>query len=450
VEEQQTFTELVDRYMTGHLADLAADADDLLNLYDTAGGLIASLQDRSTLSTMGLVLRRQLAAQGLTQLDPHAPWSPSDVREAAQLLHELSLRRHGLNIPVREWTKYLTDDLRQGPHRERLLQLALVTVMDRASTARLLLSCDQSGYDLRDPLEFLCFYCQGQPGVYTWWDVEDLLSAFRQGQGEVPPAPTPAEDREPGLPMTQLLRQKARDLTRQALPQGEADRELVRFMALHREEFTGHSRSARARYLSLLRYLAPLYPFYDKGGLTRRPVPLRPDGSPVLKAQIQAALDARFTVLDDVAQRAGPRDVHTVDDRVYSEALGRIAIFCKNYYYRANQVVRGQEPVDRRDVLLLGYLLLSGVRERGTAGLAALAEKEPLLGPAIAAELLPDLEELSWTKDLQDQYLLIRRCLNTLLELFELRPALYTPAPFDRFVLLCSLGSVTGEVDPHG
>lgn len=453
-EAEYHLTEAVDFYINGHLAALAAEADEALNMQDSAEKLIAFLQDASTLCTVGFVLRRQLRAQGVLSpevaeepMDANCPWPMEETQRVARLLHKEGLRRHGLEIPVKNWIKYLNDDLIQGLQRQMVFKLAFVTNMDHDATLRLLLACQQDGYNPRDPLELICYYCQCRPGVYSWWQVEDLLRKFQQGDGQ---EGRPAQATPPSLGKTRLLRGGVEDLLRGTLPQAEADRELLRWMDQCRKEFAGYSLTGRAKYLHLTRYLHPLYPtFWMKDQRTyeekEKAVQTDGEGFPVLKQQLTAALQAHFGILDHIGQTdAGARQVYTDQsgERVaFSAALGQIALFCKHYYYRANEIDRGVKPVDRRDVLLLGYFLLGGAVRTGREGWAALAEiagKDRVLGTAVGA-LLPDLRALGHTQDIQERSLLIRRVLNELLAAFGFAPPLYTPAAFDRFVFLCAL-----------
>lgn len=455
-EEEYSLTEAMDFYVADQLSDLIAEADEVLNLCDSADKLTAFLQDTATLSTPGFVLRRQLRDQGLlppslagdpayANCDENCPWPEKETLETAKTLFQKG-RRHGQPVSVKNWVKYLNDDMTQGLQRETIFKLAFVTAMDRKTTARLLLACDQGSYNARNPLELICYYCQYQPGVYTWLDVEELLERFRRGSPEDGAAPAPEEE-ERTAPMTCWLRDEADRVLHQTLPQAKAEQALLRLMDCHRAEFRGYSDTARARYLAMIRYLYPLYTTYcvvDRRTLqkTVKPVQINGAGTPVLKQQITAACQTRFTGLDDITQTGtGPREVRTAGGQAYSNALGRIALFCKNYYYRANNIDRGKEAVDRRDVLLLGYFLLSGACERGQAGIAALAglaEAEPVLGQRMLA-LLPELERLGRVADLQDKCLVVRQILNELLAMFGFDPPLYIPAAFDRFILLCSL-----------
>ena len=59
-----------------------------------------------------------------------------------------------------------------------IFKLAVVAGMGREETLELLLACGESPYNVRRPLELLCWFCQGVPGVYTWADIQNLLERY--------------------------------------------------------------------------------------------------------------------------------------------------------------------------------------------------------------------------------------------------------------------------------
>ena len=450
---QYELTEAVDFYIGAHLPALAAEADEVLNLQDSAEKLISFLTDSATLCTPGFVLRRHLAACGFLSreemeecfLDENQPWPDRVTQRVARQLHRAGVKRHGLEIPAKNWAKYLRDDMVQGLHRNMVFKLSFVAGMNREATLRLLLACSQGSYNFRDPMELICCYCQSRPGVYTWRDTESLLERFQAG--ETPGVP-PAEPPSPG--QTARMLRGVEDILGGNLPQALAEERLIRLMERNRDEFAGFSLTARRAYLALVRYLYPLYPKVQaegRGG-PAKPVERSPQGDPVLRQQIAACVQTRFSALDDVAQTAAgeKRMVYTQKDggrAFYPAALGKIALFCKHYYYRASDLQRGAEDVDRRDVLLLGYFLIGGAcgaGPEGEAALAALAERDDVLGQAMGY-VLADLHFLSRSPDIQDRFLLIRRVLGELLAAFGMKTPLYPPCAFDRFILLCALKS---------
>ena len=59
----------------------------------------------------------------------NVPWPCQAVRQAAVELSTIGRERHGLEITLEAWERYLTADMPQGPQRETLFQLAMVTGM---------------------------------------------------------------------------------------------------------------------------------------------------------------------------------------------------------------------------------------------------------------------------------------------------------------------------------
>lgn len=115
-------------------------------------------------------------------------------------------------------------------------------------------------------------------------------------------------------------------------------------------------------------------------------------------------------------------------------------MFCKRWYPRACAIRRGETGVERRDVLLLGYFLLTGYQSAGAQGREqfwALTAEEGEMDRRIAL-LRDDLDGLTRQPAPEERLVLCRRALNELLAGFDLRP-LYIPGAFDRFVLLTLL-----------
>lgn len=446
----------INSYVEKQMAKAAA----LLDRQQTAEELLNFLLDFSQLSTPGFVLRRHIQAQGLVSKfvlrrqiqaqglaskeecadlsqNRNVPWPKEVISRTAAELSSISYRRHGLAISTVNWERYLTDNISQGIQRKMIFKLAVVTNMGRSETIDLLLACAQGPYNVREPLELICWFCQRVPGLYTWRNVEELLEAWKSSA-----LPEEAEERKECVPpdegVTQLLRREVDELFGASLPAEQAERRLLALMTEYRAELTGPSRTAREGWLRSLEYLQALYAagkrkklrglisaIYEKQGWNVGDVFQNPRGK-------------RYVFRGELADGFGPQyEEHVFDE---DAVVGEIALFCKRYYARANAIRKGTEGVDRRDILLLGYFLITGYIG---ADEDAAARVEELIQGGTSMDrrmelLLEALVLLRQTSNIKEKQVLCCRVLNELLAEFSFR-ALYVPAPFDRFFLLSLL-----------
>lgn len=433
--------EWIDRYVQQQTVQAAGQ----LNGQQTAEELLGFLSSGEKMSTPGFVLRRHIQAQGLTAGEDCAdlrrtgnkPWPPECVRRAAQVLSDLSYQSCGRKgITPAAWERYLNDDLTQGLQRRTIFKLAMVLGMGREETIDLLMACGQQPYQMREPLEFLCWFCQWRPNSYRWSQVEELLQAYqrqaalRQKEGE--PLPPPLEGE------TRLLGEKADELLKTGAPAAETEAKLLALMQAHCGQFSGVSLTARRSYLRLLDYLGALYLPQGRFHLKRLIAAIYQKQAWDFSDLFQTPRGERYVFRGEAEEKESAipqRETH-----VFYNALGEIAMFCKRYYLYASAIQRGDRGVERRDVLLLGYFLLTGYQSAGAQARErfwALPEEGTDMDRRIAL-LREDLEDLARQPSGQEKQILCRRVLNELLAEFGLRP-LYIPGAFDRFVLLTLL-----------
>ncbi len=445
MEYDHSLTSAVQTQINSYVEKRMAKAAELLDCQQTAKELLDFLMDRSKLSTPGFVLRRHIQVQqGLVSREDCAdlgktgnvPWPQSVISSAAAELSSISYSRHGLAISKVNWERYLTDNFSQGIQRKMIFKLAVVTNMGRDETIDLLLSCSQGPYNAREPLELICWFCQRAPGLCTWRKVEKLLEAWEKSAPSDNESHKAQEPLEEGV--TRLLNRKVDRLISAGLPAEEAERRLLMLMCEHRTEFTGHSHTAREHWLRLMEYLQALYvqgevktlreligTIYEKQDWSFDDVHQNPSGR-------------RYVFRGELEDGAGQQ----YEEYVFNEdaEMGKIALFCKQYYARASAIQRGTKDVDRRDVLLLGYLLITGcieADEDAAERFKALTQGGTSMDQCIKL-LLEDFVMLRKTTDIKEKQVLCCWVFNDLLSEFSFR-SLYTPAPFDRFFMLSLL-----------
>ncbi len=442
----------IDRYVDQQIAKANAQLD----CQQTAEELRLFLIDDTKLATPGFVLRRHLQSQGWMMsrekcLDlnetGNESWPDAAVERVAKELSSISYRCHGLEISTAHWKQYLEDGIMPG--RDIIFQLAIVTDMGRETTIRLLMACGEAPYNMRSPVELICWFCQRVPGTYTWSDIKRLLKRYRKRSAEADKeAGGNSLQSEPVKDATCLLRSNVDKILASSKTAPEAEQVLIKLMVKNRAELKGFSQTARNKYLRLLDYLNALY------------CPGQPFN---LSKLMKTMFGKQEWKLEDIHQGGNKETPYvfrgvegdnvrpnTVDHQFLPE-IGEIAMLCKRYYFRANAIrastdhggykdMKAWKAVDRRDVLLLGYFLITGYMAADGKAQAALWALTQWDGPMDRRMVLlrEDLNALRRNTDLMEKKELCCRILNELLSEFGF-DSLYVLASFDRFILLSLL-----------
>ena len=456
MSDEHSLTFAVQMEINRYVDQQIAKANAQLDCRQTAEELRLFLIDDTKLATPGFVLRRHIQSQGwlmprekCSDLNEtgNEPWPDEAVERVVRDLSYAGGLYHDLDIKPAQWKGYLTDDA--IPQRDIIFQLAIATDMSRETTTRLLMACGEAPYNMRSPVELICWFCQRVPGTYTWKDVKRLLKKYRKCSAEAEKdADGNRQQKEPVEDATRLLRLGVDELLGSDKTVPEAKQALIELMVDNRAELKGFSQTARNKYLRLLDYLNALY------------CPGQPFN---LFKLMRTMFEKQEWKLKEIHQSQGKETPYvfrgvegenvkpdTVDHQFLPE-IGEIAMFCKRYYPRANAIrastdrggykdTKAWKAVDRRDVLLLGYFLITGYMaadEKAQAALWALTEWD---GPMDRRMVLlrEDLDALRRNTGLMEKKVLCCRILNELLSEFGF-DSLYVLASFDRFILLSLL-----------
>ena len=452
-------------------AEKIEEADSVLEMYETAVEIREFLTDRKNISTPGFLMRRYLQVHSpelfgeyecgrdypdLTA-EQNVPWPECVTDRIAKKLSSISRSVHGLTISTANWKKYLNDE--QGVQRLLAIKLSFVLNMDRNASGMLLLACGHDLYSVRNPQDFICLYCLERPDRRIWSYAETLLSRFAESAGDFQKQTKAAFSAHEG--MTEMLGTGLEEILFSELPSHDADERLIAFMTGIRDEFTalrggkyvaGFSLTRRSRFMDLTRYLAVLYPEYaswEHELISFEKLPTDEDGYPNLKCLVRAMFQENEWEFEAwQSEDPGEEQNELFQKEIY--------IFCKNYYEHVNAVDRmirrgdNMQPVERRDILLMGYFFLVKFLELSPssekmAELRKLADGGNELDDAMA-DIMDWLTDASDTDD-DGGIMYYRRCLNTLLAAFDFMP-LYVPFSFDRFILLSLLTTNPEELVP--
>ena len=452
MSHEHSLTFAAHTHINNYVEKQAAKAAEELNRRQTAEELWDFLTDGTMLCTPGFVLRRYIQSKGVVSKEACAdlsqtgnvPWPEDVVYQAAKDMSAISYQRH-VEISTANWEKYLTDRMPQGIQREMIFKLAIVTGMGREETMDLLLSADQAPYNMRNPLELICWFCQYIPGIYTWRGVQRLLYTYYRfisengtcGTGGDEVSDEESADEAPDEGTTRLIQWSVEELLDSGIPAGEAEEQkLMELMAEHCVQLDGFSRTAQSGYLRLTAYLNALYLPGGRTNLHRLISAMYKAHSWNFDNLFQSPSGERYVFRGGVEDEFAPR----VENCVLNKSLGDIAKFCKRYYPRANAIEKGVKGVDRRDVLLLGHFLITGyisAEENARTTFWKMAEGDAPMDQRMAL-LREDLDALARKPGIKEKQELCCRVFNDLLAEFDFR-SLYVPAPFDRLILLSLL-----------
>ncbi len=402
------FTTVLQRQVNDVWRKKINQADAQMQLYKSGKEIRDYLNDHSTLSTAGFVIRRHLQKlhtdvlervsyqTGLDYADLSSnlniPWPEEFNLELAKALKQISKGR-GVSISAKTWMSYL-DDAPIKMYKDTPFKVSFALSMDVETTEELLMACGQDTYCFRNPNHFIYYYCQNRPGVFSWAHAQKLLTGYQNGLQQ---NSYNANDASGG--MTQVLRSDIKRLFSSSASDQMADEELLLYMRTHQKEFSGLSLTARSDFLRMARYLAILYPTYDKvirikdpvsGETTETieecPVVILPDGTPKLSDLVRALFstggwlpttigkytdadsDATVRTASSVKRRQANTNIEyrraQIDENTDRPFMNSVQYFVDSYAHHLDAIERvyrrpaNPGNVERRDVILFTYFFI--------------------------------------------------------------------------------------------
>ena len=304
------FTTILQRQVDQVWRRKIEEADAQMRLHARGKELRDYLNDRTTLCTVGYVIRRHLQRHSIELLDRVAglcgesyadltnslnvPWPEVFNQTLARELHLIS-KKQDIAISRTTWMAYLSDTPAKM-YKDTPFKVAYSLHMDTETTEDLLMACGQDTYCFRNPNHFIYYYCQNRPTAYHWKHAQDLLARY---QSSLTSESYTAADASVG--MTFQLQDNLKLLFANPVPEEQADQDLLHYMLTNQKEFSGLSLTIREDFLRMAAYLAVLYPTYTKAvkrknprtGLSEEfstdvPLTLAADGRPKLNDLVRA------------------------------------------------------------------------------------------------------------------------------------------------------------------
>ncbi|MFR4328609.1 MAG: hypothetical protein ACLT23_00210 [Lachnospiraceae bacterium] len=443
-------------------------SEENMSIFDqckTANEVKKFLSNPKTLNTPGFVIRRYIQTRRLDLLtdvgatvgvdfedlteNGNVSWPRDVIKKIAKKLSSQSLKEHNLTISTANWEKYLTDRSRIG--RKMIFKVAFVLRMDVSETNELLLACGENPYNVRNPQEFVCYFCQST-GRYNWKKVQEILKEYCQllEENEVD-----NENAAPNAGMTIMISNRLSEVINSSDPEEEVFKNLQNILFENRHEFTknkkskkeniyefeeGYSLSRTDQFKRILKYLVVLYPMVVKSPENKSPkeylVKVDCNGNPnvtdLLEAMFQNAGWNFFVWKQEENENSGVTEQTTFRSEIYT--------FCQNWYNHVSgilQTSKNRKYVERKDILLTAYFFMQGylcaTKEQKNRLYSMTKDNSDL--DQMMQEIMEWLDGITPDSLELDNITYFRRCLNSFLDAFNFC-ALYVPLPFDRFILL--------------
>lgn len=475
---EKSITYAAEQRVASYISRLIEEAVSQLDARGDADEFRDFLLDSRYMNTPGFVLRRHIQAEGLVSRTECAdlsatgnvPWPEAVVYETAVKLSSIShadrLPDMGGDISTANWEKYLTDNISQGIQRRMLFHLAVVTKMSREETIELLMAAEQAPYNLHEPLELICYFCQRTPEKYGWADVQRLERIWKAAAKENKERAGKASDTEkaaradgsdayrsgnPGV--THVLQSSINNLAGASLTDSEAEQALIDIMLSEQNGLSGVPQTECGLFEQLIEFLDVLYPA-GKGRGTLAGLIKRMEKQQGWFFYNLFQNGTRGNEFEERKSRApeAREERHVFRSEQQHEILeapfGKFAMFCKRYYTRARDILHGEKSVDRRDVLLLGYFLITGYTAADETlknrFWESLADDNERMAERIK-ESRNDMEYAAGTADAGERKFLYVRILDELLAEFRFYP-FYPPSVFDRMILLALMTDDPGKL----
>ncbi len=373
-----------------------------------------------------------------------------------------------------EWFQWLSDK-KYPRKRELAVKLSFLLNMDDYTTTKFLLACGHEPFSVRNPLDCICLFCKMLRPQGDWTKVKSILKKYEQNR------PQDAEDggitqTVGNIGMTRMISNQIPELAGISVPESEREDmedKLIEYMYSVDPEFTRRKilvkkdkKTKKVVSDNLSVYYSGILPAAKK----------RPDGTDTLSCKTVSRNASERFQIPEITQIAedGYRCVFYGWQFAEPGELGlpshgslktkhdnipfnkEIYLVCKAYE-RSNRLgaIRRfvEKPdnaaiVERKDILLLAYLFISGYSRNENQDLRnelyemAEANEEKHFSENME-NILGQLEDVvdSW-----DEYEKIEgyiSCINGFLMMFSFEP-LYPPFPLDRFVLYALVAEEIG------
>lgn len=444
--------------------------------------IIRELKKKENICTPGFLMRRQIQYQPELAIllekaveesnqkyidlfeNRNVAWPEKLVEKLSSQLEKFAREKQNEVVKKNQWMKWLNDESMQIK-RELAIKLSFLLKMDNETTTKFLLSGGHEPFNVRNPLDYICIFCKSYNG--DWRMVQEVLKEYEKNR---PNSSKAENDKIIGsVGQTCLINSEIsifNRLNEKGIDFEQAKEQLIKYMYSQDNQFTrrkwvnrkdqktkeikynwseyfpGYSLQNRDYLLELTRYLVKVYPIYKEKAV----VEVLEDGYPNLVQLTEAFIFMHeWTFVEKKAQHEKDlfnRDVYSIcnayDKGKRLSAIKRIKEFPNN-----------AKIVERKDVLLMGYLFISGYlrlddknTENELKAMSVLDTKNVEFEKTMKKiiNLLDEsINEYDESKKIFDYICII----NVFLECFSFEK-FYPPFILDRFVLFALAGEEIG------
>ncbi len=345
--------------------------------------------------------------------------------------------------------------------REEIFIICFVLQFREREVMELLQSACAEPYNVRNPREYILFFCLNQPG-YTYEHAYCLCLMYEDAinAGTVHPAHkenlTPSGEYSGNI--TRMLQTYQNQLLQGTLPEAQRDQELISFMAEHQDAFSLYSRTTREMLLRFTDYLSLLYFSVEEL--------IDPLNQPT-QERITKLAQEMYQHVEWPLSVHRARESHTASQDIKATSfIWEFEKFCTSNLPHLGKIEQdGSQPVTRKDIIFLVFFFLYGylwncteeTRQQicdlafGTNSFcnSPRAQFDHCMQEIIGQYLdnyLEDPETYYASEHLRERISWFISCMNTFLQAFGVEK-FYAPCPFDRLFLLLFLPGGDSSLD---
>ena len=431
----------------------------------------------------------------------NVPWSEKLLKHLALRLERYTLKEQNEVVKAAEWFQWLSDK-KYPRKRELAVKIAFLLNMDDYTTTKFLLSCGHEPLSVRNPLDCICLFCKLLRPQGDWKKVQYLLKKYESNRPQAINDETVNRTFVGNVGMTRIISNKMPELAAVydlELKAEEVEDKFIAYMysidfeftrrkiLIHKDKetkrvlsdnpsvyFSGYSLQRRKDLLELTRYLVKLYQTYDywayhegdrrksaeeklsNFGDNQIPVEILEDGYPDMGDLAKAFMCAHGWQFAEPGELGLPSHGSLKSKHDNIPFNREVYLVCKAYERsnRLGAIKRFVEKpdnaaiVERKDILLMAYLFISGYsrKENETLRNELYEMAEASAESSFSENLRNILGQMEDVVDAWDEYEKIAgyiSCINGFLMMFSFEP-LYPPFPLDRFVLYALVAEEIG------
>mgnify|MGYP004536419401 CR=1 FL=1 len=434
----------------------------------------------------------------------NVPWPEKFLKSVCSKMERYIFKEQNEVIKATEWFQWLSDK-KYPRKRELAIKISFLLKMDEYTTTKFLLACGHEPFSVRNPLDCICLFCKMLRSQGDWRKVKDILKRYEENRPQIIEEKMSKMKNTGTIGMTEVISNKIPELAGSDVPEAKlknTEDSLIEYMYSIDSEFTrrkilikkdkktkeilsdnlsvyfsGYSLQRRKDLLELTRYLVKLYPTYDywayhegdrrksadeklsNFGDKQIEVEITKDGYPDMGDLAKAFMCAHGWQFAEPSELGLPSHGKLKCRHDNIPFNREVYLVCKAYERsnRLGAIKRFVEKpdnaaiVERKDILLMAYLFISGYSRNEDENLRdelyeMAEENEDDNFSENLKNILGQLEDIVNMWGEQEKIAGYISCINAFLMMFSFE-TLYPPFPLDRFILYALVAEEIGIID---